>query len=103
MTIRSLIATLFISCGGAVLTMGSISLVGTYFDESRLVRSVLEVLVFPGLLFGNVFFPQGIHTGTGSTMYIYFFLLGNFIFYSLIWFLVYEICRRKLKHRRHNH
>ena len=50
-----------------------------------------DALRFPAGLIVGVFYPEGIHTGSGSPQAAYIGFVGNIVFYSFVWFLVIRV------------
>ena len=49
--------------------------------------AVADVLSLPGGIISFIFYPAGVHTGVGSVGWAWIALLGNWLCYTLIWFL----------------
>lgn len=84
-TIRILLSALF-----AVLTLA------IAWGVSRLPYSVLrdrvtDFLSWPGGLVAQIFYPAGVHTGTGSSEWGRLVFWANVSFYVVFWFVVLTV------------
>ena len=70
------------------LTLGVFTLLGIYamslLPPSDSLGSAQEILLMPGAVASSVFWPEGIHSN-GGEYWIVSSILGNVVFYSLIW------------------
>src|SRR6267378_3695583 len=65
-----------------------------YLPHSETRDAVSDVLRLPGALLSAPFFPQGIHSSTGAAYWPIVAFLGNLLFYSAIWFFLFNFLRR---------
>lgn len=47
---------------------------------------VSDFLALPGALIAGIFYPAGVHTGSGSPGWAGLALASNILFYALLWF-----------------
>jgi len=89
------------SCAG-VATGYAIAALDKFLPYSETKDSLTDALRLPGALVARPFYPEGIHTGSGSPTWGYFAIAANWLFYSLIWyFLIFVL--RSVMHRASTH
>ena len=77
----------------AMLTVVTIEGVGAlnHLPYSTTRDRITDALSLPGGLIAGLFYPQGIHTGSGAPNWGIVAALSNAIFYLVLWFLVLSL------------
>lgn len=70
------------------MSMGVIILAATKLPPTRIIDEIAEVAGLPALWIGAIFFPEGIHTGSGAPYFIYVSIGGGIFFYAVMWFVI---------------
>jgi hypothetical protein len=65
-----------------------------YLPYSTARDSAYDALTLPGGLIASIFYPEGIHTGRGSSAAIFVAIAGNIVAYALFWLVVVQVARR---------
>lgn len=65
------------------------------FPYSTIRDRVTDILAWPGGLVAQIFYPAGVHTGSGSPGWGGLVLWANVAFYFLFWFCVLTILSRR--------
>jgi hypothetical protein len=79
------------------LALATLSLLSVFkrLPYSRLRDSVSDALSLPGGLIAWLFYPAGVHTGSGAPQWATLALVGNFLFYVLLWMIVLTLIQRQ--------
>ena len=93
--------SLLIACVLAVITFLLVGWADKHLPYSETKNHVLDALTIPGGFLAGIFYPQGVHTGSGTSQFVYFVLVGNFLFYLGVWYLLIWISSRALRSRGH--
>jgi len=80
---------------GVLLTAGTLAAVWAInrLPYSPLRDDVTDALLFPGMLFASIFYPEGAHTGHGATNWGYVVFWGNIFFYLVLWSITLWLLR----------
>lgn len=76
---RTLVALLSVTLGYGTLLV--ISITRPYVDA-------VEFLAFPGTFLASIFYPQGLHTGSGAPMWAFWVVAFNTAVYSCLWCVI---------------
>jgi hypothetical protein len=89
MKINSRIASrIAISLLLAGLTVAGAGFAERWLPYSPLRDNVTDAISFPGFLIARIFYPEGVHTGSGAPKWGIVFLCSSFVFYSLLWIAI---------------
>ena len=77
----------------AVLTVITIEGVGTlkHLPYSITRDRITDALSLPGALIASVFYPEGVHTGSGAPNWGVVAAESNLGFYLLLWFIILSL------------
>ena len=81
----------------AVVTFLLLGWADKYLPYSETKNRVVDALTIPGGFLASIFYPQGVYTGSGTSPFVYFVLVGNFLFYLLVWYGLIWIGNRALR------
>lgn len=84
----------------AVITFLLVGWADKHLPYSETKNNVLDVMTIPGGFLAGIFYPQGVHTGYGTSQFVYFVLVGNFLFYLVVWYLLLWVGSQALRGRR---
>lgn len=91
--------SLLIACVLAVITFVLVGWADKHLPYSETKNRVVDALTIPGGSLAGIFYPQGVHTGSGASKFVYFVLAGNFLFYLSVWYAFIWIGGRILSSR----
>ena len=80
----------FLSGALTVITIGAIEGIDRLPYSPTLVR-ITDTLTLPGGLIARVFYPAGVHTGSGAPNWGIVAAWSNVIFYLMLWFLILSL------------
>src|SRR5271156_3728067 len=80
------------------LVLGVLTMLAIGWDDSLPFSStrdsIHDVLTWPGGFVAGFVFPQGLHTGRGSTGWAYLAIAFNALTYSVVWYVLVRIIRK---------
>jgi hypothetical protein len=82
----------------SLLTLSAIKGID-YLPYSTGRDAVSDILAYPGALISAPFYSEGMHTGRGFPGWGYVAVVGNMVFYALLWFLVIGIVTKIMAHK----
>jgi hypothetical protein len=59
------------------------------FSHAR--DAITDALSLPGGLIAAIFYPEGVHTGSGTAAWAWVAIAANAAFYTLVWFVLIKI------------
>lgn len=84
-------AAMWLSIGLSVATLWAISALKSLpYGEGG---DLTDTLSLPGAFIAFLFYPEGVHTGRGAASWGWTVLVGNWLFYALVWFILLQTLR----------
>lgn len=90
----------FASLGLGYLSGELLGLALSHLPYSEARDRLRDLATLPGGWFGGLFYPEGVHTGSGAPQFLVLAYLTNIATYSLVWFLILVWVRRWRRGRR---
>jgi hypothetical protein len=87
---KRMIVRIFLSAVLAVITIGAIEALD-HLPYSLTRDRITDALSLPGGLIARVFYPAGVHTGSGAPNWGIVAAWSNVLFYLVLWFLVLSL------------
>lgn len=85
---------IILSVALAIVTVGGIALIEHQLPYSAARNHITDALSLPAFLVVRMFYPEGVHSGSGAPSWGTAFLISNIIVYSLLWWLILEVFLR---------
>lgn len=99
---RRLVKSIAWSLSLVASTVILIGLIETSLPYSPLRDRITDTLEIPALWILSLFFPQGIHTGSGVRYWAYYAFATNLGVYTLFWYLCFNFTRYLLVRKSKN-
>ena len=99
---RNVLVRVIVSLVAGTATVGLVHAL-TLFPYSAPRDAVSDVLSMPGAFVAGIFYPAGVHTGTGAPAWATMAFAGNLLFYASLWFVtlaIFQSRRRRTGARR---
>lgn len=69
-----------------VATFVVVGVAEAYLPYSEAKIWVIDALTVAGALIAGIVYPQGVHTGTGSSLWGFWVMVANLATYTVIWY-----------------
>ena len=84
---------LFLSLVLGIATFIVIGVVKTYLPYSEVKDRVIDALTVTGALIAGIAYPQGVHTGSGPSLWGLWVMVANLAVYIVFWYICLQLVR----------
>ena len=79
------------SAGLGLLTWLALGLLKSDLPFSGAKGRFFDAVSLPGAVIASVFYPEGIHTGSGASGWVYTVVVANFLVYAALWYVALTV------------
>ena len=76
----------FIALALGIATFVVVGVAEAYLPYSETKIRVIDALTVTGALIVGIVYPQGVHTGTGPSLWGFWVMVANLAIYTVVWY-----------------